>query len=55
MTADLSIQYLELTFRHPYEEEGLIGAGYQVRKAGNLLEEFEDDIEDYEQEGDYEE
>jgi len=39
VTAALSKQYPELTFKHAYEEEGLIGKGYQVWKAGNLLSE----------------
>jgi|LSQX01.1.fsa_nt_gb hypothetical protein len=56
VTAALSKQYPELIFTHSYFiEGGAEGSGYQVWKAGNLLEEFEDDIEDYEQEGDYEE
>jgi hypothetical protein len=55
VTAALSKQYPELTFKHAYEEPNLLGGGYQVWKAGNLLEEHEDDIEDYEQEDDYEE
>ena len=45
VTAALSKQYPELTFKHAYEEEGLIGAGYQVRKAGELLSEFEPEEE----------
>ena len=39
VTAALSKQYPELTFKHAYEEEGLIGKGYHVWKAGNLLSE----------------
>lgn len=37
VTAALSKQYPELSFKHTYEEEGLIGAGYQVWKAGELI------------------
>jgi hypothetical protein len=56
VTAALSKMYPELIFTHSYSiEGGGEGSGYQVWKAGNLLEEHEDDIEDYEQEGDYEE
>ena len=55
VTAALSRQYPELTFKHSYEEWGLLGAGYKVWKAGILLKEFEDENGDDEQEGDYEE
>lgn len=37
VTAELSKQFPELTFKHSYEEEGMDDAGYKVWKAGFLL------------------
>jgi len=53
VTAALSKQFPELSFKHSYEEEGLIGAGYQVWKDGERIAEEEprdewDDDEDFE-------
>jgi len=51
----LSRQYPVLTFKHTYEERGLLSSGYKVWKAGNLLNGDENESNDLEQEDDYEE
>jgi hypothetical protein len=43
VTKELSEQFPELSFKHSYTEEGMLGTGFQIWRAGTLIKDYKDE------------